>query len=160
MENLTIDSLLTTSLNHLLESLGAFALWAWASNVYKTHINLYRLLFHGYLHATRRKGLSSNENFDLKLLTNIHGIFSLHIQYSFLSLYQSFHEKSNKTRKFSKSAIFEWYENGRRRLLSAQSINGESFLNLHCGMDESNILYFLPRNYQQLRNLGKQTAEV
>ena len=36
-----------------------------------------------------------------------------------------FHEKTDKTRKYSKSAIFVWYENGRRRLLGAQSINGE-----------------------------------
>ena len=36
-----------------------------------------------------------------------------------------FHEKTDKTRKYSKSAIFLWYENGRRRLLGAQSINSE-----------------------------------
>ena len=34
-----------------------------------------------------------------------------------------FHEKTDKTRKY---VIFVWYENGRRRLLSAQSINTES----------------------------------
>ena len=34
-----------------------------------------------------------------------------------------FHEKTDKTREYSKSAIFVWYENGRRRLLGAQSIN-------------------------------------
>ena len=39
-----------------------------------------------------------------------------------------FHEKTDKTRKYSKSAIFVWYQNGRRRLLGAQSINHESFL--------------------------------
>ena len=33
-----------------------------------------------------------------------------------------FHEKMDKIRK---SAIFAWYENGRRRLLGAQSINAE-----------------------------------
>ena len=36
-----------------------------------------------------------------------------------------FHEKTDKTRKYSKSAIFVWYENGRRWLLGAQSINTE-----------------------------------
>ena len=36
-----------------------------------------------------------------------------------------FHEKMDKTRKYSKSAIFVWYENGHRRLLGAQSINTE-----------------------------------
>ena len=37
------------------------------------------------------------------------------------------HEKTEKTRKYSKSAIFLWYENGRRWLLGAQSINTEVF---------------------------------
>ena len=36
-----------------------------------------------------------------------------------------FHEKTDKTWKYSKSAIFVWYENGCRRLLGAQSINTE-----------------------------------
>ena len=36
-----------------------------------------------------------------------------------------FHEKTDKTRKYSKSAILVWYENSRRRLLGAQSINSE-----------------------------------
>ena len=36
-----------------------------------------------------------------------------------------FHEKTNKTREYSKSAIFIWYENGCRRLLGAQSINSK-----------------------------------
>ena len=36
----------------------------------------------------------------------------------FLSLRRFFfHEKTEKTRKYSKADIFEWYENGRRRLL-------------------------------------------
>ena len=39
-----------------------------------------------------------------------------------------FHEKMDKTRKYSKSAIFVWYENGRWRLLGAQSINTERVL--------------------------------
>ena len=30
-------------------------------------------------------------------------------------------------REYSKSAFFVWHENGRRRLLGAQSINSESF---------------------------------
>ena len=47
-------------------------------------------------------------------------VATYHIQYTFLSLGQFFHEKTDKTRKFSKS-----YENGRRRLLGAQSINTE-----------------------------------
>ena len=33
------------------------------------------------------------------------------------------HEKTDKTRKYSKSAIYVGYKNGRRRLLGAQSIN-------------------------------------
>ena len=33
-----------------------------------------------------------------------------------------FHEKIDKARKYSKSAIFVWYENGRRQLLGTQSI--------------------------------------
>ena len=36
-----------------------------------------------------------------------------------------FHDKTGKTRKYSKSAIFLWYENGCRQLLGAQSINTE-----------------------------------
>ena len=36
-----------------------------------------------------------------------------------------FHEKTDKTLKYSKSAIFVWYKNGRRRLLGAQSTNTE-----------------------------------
>ena len=35
------------------------------------------------------------------------------------------HEKTDKTRKYSKSAIFVRYEKGRRRLQGAQSINTE-----------------------------------
>ena len=41
-----------------------------------------------------------------------------------------FHEKKDKTQKYSKSAISIWYENGHRRLLGAQSINIESFFNI------------------------------
>ena len=48
----------------------------------------------------------------------------------FLVYVNLFHKKMDKTRKHSKSAIFVWYENGRRRLLDEQSINTESFL---CG---------------------------
>ena len=36
-----------------------------------------------------------------------------------------FHEKTDKTRKYSKFTILVWYENGRRRLFGAQSINTE-----------------------------------
>ena len=39
-----------------------------------------------------------------------------------------FHEKTNKTREFSKSAIFIWYENGCRRLLGVQSITARELL--------------------------------
>ena len=52
-------------------------------------------------------------------------IATCHTQYTFLSLCQFFHKKTDKTRKYSKSAIFVWYQNGRRRLLDAQSINAE-----------------------------------
>ena len=50
-------------------------------------------------------------------------VATCHIQYAFLTKF--FHEKTDKTRKYSKSAIFVWYENGRRQLLGAQSINTE-----------------------------------
>ena len=53
-------------------------------------------------------------------------VATCHIQYTFLSLCQFFHEKSDKTRKYSKSVIVVWYENVHRRLLGAQSINTES----------------------------------
>ena len=50
-------------------------------------------------------------------------------EYTFLSLCEFFffffHEKTDKMWKYWKSAIFVWYENGRRRLLGAQSINTE-----------------------------------
>ena len=52
-------------------------------------------------------------------------VATCHIQYTFLSLCQFFHEKMDKTLKYSKSAIFVLYENGRRRSLGAQSINSE-----------------------------------
>ena len=52
-------------------------------------------------------------------------VATCHIQYTFLSLCQFFHEKTDKIRKYSKSAIFVWYENGRQWLLGAQSINTE-----------------------------------
>ena len=39
-----------------------------------------------------------------------------------------FHKKTDKRRKYSKSAIFASYENDCRRLLGAQSINAESSL--------------------------------
>ena len=45
-----------------------------------------------------------------------------HIQYFFLSLWGFLHEKMDKTGIYSKSAIFEWYENSRWWLLGAQSI--------------------------------------
>ena len=45
-------------------------------------------------------------------------VATCHIQYTFLSL-----------RQFVKSAMFVRYENGRRPLLGAQSINIESFFN-------------------------------
>ena len=85
---------------HLLYELGLQTF----TKLILTYIDFYYMAI--FLHTTRRIGLSSNEKFDLKLLTNIHGIFSFHIQYTFLSLCQSFHEKSNKTRKFSKSPPF------------------------------------------------------
>ena len=39
-----------------------------------------------------------------------------------------FHEKTDKTQTYSKFAIFVCYENGRRRLLGAQSINTEELV--------------------------------
>ena len=48
-----------------------------------------------------------------------------HIQYTFLSLCQFVPEKTDKTREYSKSTIFVSYENGRQRLLGAQSINAK-----------------------------------
>ena len=52
-------------------------------------------------------------------------VATCHIQSTFLSLCQFVQEKTDKIRKYSKSAIFVWYENGRRRLLGAQSIYTE-----------------------------------
>ena len=60
-----------------------------------------------------------------KLWFNHLTVATCHIQYTFLSLCHFFHEITDKTRKYSKSAIFVWYENGRRRLLGAQNINTE-----------------------------------
>ena len=54
--------------------------------------------------------------------------YHMHLQCTFLSLWvyaNFFHEETDKTRKYLKSAIFVWYENGRQRLLGAQSINSE-----------------------------------
>ena len=45
--------------------------------------------------------------------------YSIH----FSELMPFFYEKMDKTRKVQKSAIAVWYENGRQRLLDAQSIN-------------------------------------
>ena len=51
-----------------------------------------------------------------------------------------FHEKTDKPRKYSKSAIFVWHENGRRRLLGAQSINTEkSSLRLRKAYDPAEV---------------------
>ena len=50
-------------------------------------------------------------------------VTTCHIQYTFLSLSHLFHEKMDKTWKYTKSAIFMWYKNGRRRFLGVQSIN-------------------------------------
>ena len=53
-------------------------------------------------------------------------VATCHTQYTFLSLCQFFQEKTDKTGNTQKSAIFVWYENGRRRLRGAQSIGTES----------------------------------
>ena len=50
-------------------------------------------------------------------------VTTCHIQYTFLSLCQFFHKKTDKTWKHLKSTIFVWYENGNWRLLGTQSIN-------------------------------------
>ena len=42
-----------------------------------------------------------------------------------VSSLKCFHEKTDTTREYSNPAIFVRYENGRRRILSAQSINTE-----------------------------------
>ena len=44
------------------------------------------------------------------------------------------HEKTDKTRKYSKSAIFAWYEKGRPWLLGAQSINTERASLTYCAV--------------------------
>ena len=56
----------------------------------------------------------------LSSLARFNTLFWVYVNY--------FHEKTDKTRKYSKSAIFIWYENGRWRLLGAQSINTERVL--------------------------------
>ena len=50
-------------------------------------------------------------------------VVTCHIQYTFLSLCQFCPRENRQNTKNSKSAIFVWYENGRQRLLGAQSIN-------------------------------------
>ena len=52
-----------------------------------------------------------------------------------------FHEKMDTTRKYSKSGIFVQYENGRRRLLGAQSINTERASD--CCASKHDLLGFL-----------------
>ena len=54
---------------------------------------------------------------DLLLLATFNTLFWVYVS--------CFHEKTDKTQKYSMSAIFVWYENSRRRLLGAQSINSE-----------------------------------
>ena len=63
-----------------------------------------------------------------------HPRYGLSIWLSLLAIFNTllwvyanlFHEETDKARKYSKSAIFIWNENGRRRLLGAQSINTET----------------------------------
>ena len=50
-------------------------------------------------------------------------VTTCHIQYTFLSWFQFFYEKTGKTRKYSKSAIFGLNENGRRRLLGCKALS-------------------------------------
>ena len=78
-------------------------------------------------------------------------VATCHIQCTFLGLCQFLHEKTDKTWKYLKSAIFIWYENGRRRLLGAQSINTFKRINsleeclMSCRltkMSESSISYW------------------
>ena len=42
-----------------------------------------------------------------------------------------FHEETDKTRKYSKDAIFVWHQNDRRRILGAQGINTEKWTNAY-----------------------------
>ena len=57
------------------------------------------------------------------------------------SFFFFFHKKTDKTRKYSKSVIFVWYENSRWRLLGAQSINTEraslNSIAYHCQQQNS-----------------------
>ena len=61
-------------------------------------------------------------------------VVACHIQYTFLSLCQ-FCSRENGTRNYAKAAILLWYENGRRRLLGAQSINAER-TSFHCSQSD------------------------
>ena len=62
---------------------------------------------------------------------------SLSIWLSLLAIFKTpfwvyadyFYEKTDKTRRYSKSVTSVWYENGRRRLLGAQSTNTKSLWN-------------------------------
>ena len=54
----------------------------------------------------------------LSLLAIFNTLFWLYVNFFF-------HEKTDKTRKYSKSDILVWYENDHRRLQGAQSINTE-----------------------------------
>ena len=75
-------------------------------------------------------GSSALSSFRYPILWSIDLTVSIcHIQYTFLSLCQFFHEKTDKT-KNTWSTIFVWYENGRQRSLGVQSINTESLLSM------------------------------
>ena len=52
-------------------------------------------------------------------------VATCHIQYPFLSLCQFFSRENGQNTKILEVRHFLWYENGRRRLLGAQSINTE-----------------------------------
>ena len=49
-------------------------------------------------------------------------VTTCHIQYTFLSLYQLFHKKTDKRQEYSKSTIFIWYKNGRQQLIGAPQL--------------------------------------
>ena len=70
-------------------------------------------------------------------------VATCHIQCNFLSLCQFFSQENGQNTKICESAIFVWYENGRRRSLGAQSINTERASLAHfCSLDLSSMSLF------------------
>ena len=100
-----------------------------------------------YLHPAVRCGLS----IWLSLLAIFNTIFWIDTNFYF-------HEVTDKTREYSKSAIFVWYKNGRRQLQGAQSINtdGATLHTRHYNNQNSDI--FINFMSDKMRIPSEQSA--